>query len=69
VPFLFGSGGGAVLVSAVLSGLALFGVGSAMSYLTGRNALFSGARMLTIGAAAAAITYLVGKALDAGVGF
>lgn len=68
VPFLFGSGGGAIVVSAVLSGVALFGVGAAMSYLTGRNPVFSGARMLLIGAVAAAITYLVGKALDAGVG-
>jgi VIT1/CCC1 family predicted Fe2+/Mn2+ transporter len=68
VPFLFGSGGGAVVLSAALSGIALFGVGAAMSYLTGRNALFSGARMLLLGAAAAAITFLVGTALDAGVG-
>jgi VIT1/CCC1 family predicted Fe2+/Mn2+ transporter len=67
IPFLFGSGGGAVVVSALLSGLALFGVGAAMSFLTGRNALFSGARMLAIGAAAAGITYVVGKLLDVSV--
>jgi len=67
IPFLFGEGGGAVAVSAALSGVALFAVGAAMSFLTGRNALFSGARMLAIGAAAAAITYVVGKALDVSV--
>jgi VIT1/CCC1 family predicted Fe2+/Mn2+ transporter len=68
VPFLIGSGGGAITVSAALSAVALFGVGAAMSYLTGRNALYSGVRMLFIGAAAAAITFLVGTALDAGAG-
>jgi VIT1/CCC1 family predicted Fe2+/Mn2+ transporter len=68
VPFLFGSGGGAVVVSAALSGVALFAVGAAMSYLTGRNPVFSGGRMLLIGAAAAAITFLVGTVLDVSVG-
>ena len=68
IPFLFGSGGGAVVVSAALSGVALFGVGATMTILTGRNAVVSGLRMLAIGAAAAGITYLVGKLLDVGVG-
>jgi VIT1/CCC1 family predicted Fe2+/Mn2+ transporter len=47
----------------------LFGVGAAMSYLTGWNTLLSGVRMLAIGAAAASITYLVGKILGVSVGF
>jgi VIT1/CCC1 family predicted Fe2+/Mn2+ transporter len=67
VPFLVSSGTAAVVASAVLSGLALFGVGAAMSYLTGRPWLYSGLRMLGIGGAAAAITYFVGKALDVSV--
>ena len=68
VPFLLGSGTGAVVSSGVASGVSLFGVGAAMSYLTGRPALLSGARMLAVGSAAAAITYAVGKLLDVGVG-
>jgi VIT1/CCC1 family predicted Fe2+/Mn2+ transporter len=68
IPFLFGSGDGAVVVSAALSGLALFAVGSTMTILTGRNAVVSGARMLGIGGAAAGITYLVGTLLDVTVG-
>jgi VIT1/CCC1 family predicted Fe2+/Mn2+ transporter len=68
VAFLFGSGTGAVAVSAALSGGALFGVGAAMSYLTGRSPVLSGLRMLSIGAAAAAVTYLVGTLLDVSVG-
>jgi VIT1/CCC1 family predicted Fe2+/Mn2+ transporter len=68
VPFLLGSGSAAVALSAGLSAVALFGVGAAMSYLTGRSPLLSGIRMLLIGAAAAAITYLVGTFLNASVG-
>lgn len=63
LPFLFTSSDSAVGVSAVLSGVTLFGVGVAMTVLTGRGALFSGTRMLAIGAVAAAITYGVGKLL------
>jgi len=68
LPFLFGSGGAAVAVSAALSGVSLMGIGTAMTYLTGRSPLLSGLRMLSIGAVAAAITFIVGKAIDAGVG-
>ena len=63
LPFLFTSGDSAVAISAVLSGVTLFGVGAAMTVLTGRGGLFSGARMLAIGAVAAAITYGVGGLL------
>src|SRR3989304_4977132 len=66
LPFLVTSGPAAVVASAVLSGIALFGVGAAMSVLTGRSLLLSGLRMLGVGAAAAALTYPVGKALDGG---
>ena len=67
LPFLVSSGTSAVVASAILSGIALFGVGAAMSYLTGRPWLLSGSRMLAVGAAAAGVTYLVGRALDVGV--
>lgn len=64
LPFLISSGSGAVVASAVLSGVALFAVGSAISYLTGRSWLLSGLRMLLVGGLAAGITFLVGKLLD-----
>jgi VIT1/CCC1 family predicted Fe2+/Mn2+ transporter len=64
LPFLVTSGTAAVVASAILSGIALFGVGAAMSILTGRPAIVSGARMLAIGAAAATVTYVVGTLLD-----
>jgi VIT1/CCC1 family predicted Fe2+/Mn2+ transporter len=61
LPFLFTTGRTAVAVSAVLSAVTLFAVGGAMTILTGRGVLFSGARMLAIGAVAAAVTYGVGS--------
>ena len=61
------AGGAALTVSILLTGLALFGVGAAVSLLTGRSALYSGARQLGIGAAAAAITYLVGSLIGVNV--
>jgi vacuolar iron transporter family protein len=67
LPFLVSSGTPAIVASAILSGIALFGVGAAMSYLTGRPWLLSGSRMLAVGATAAGVTYLVGRALDVGV--
>jgi vacuolar iron transporter family protein len=66
LPFLIGSGNGAALAAIVAGGLTLFVVGSLMSYFTGKNPLRSGTRMLVIGAAAAAITYGVGKAFHLG---
>lgn len=67
LPFLVATGRLSVLVSAALSGVTLFGVGGATSLLTGRGFVVSGARMLAIGAAAAAITYGVGRLLDVAV--
>lgn len=67
VPFLFTFGETAVVVSAGLSGVTLFGVGGAMTILTGRGLVLSGTRMLAIGAVAAAITYGVGTLLGVAI--
>jgi len=67
LPFLFTSGGRAIAVSAALSAVTLFAVGGAMTVLTGRGVLLSGARMLAIGAVAATITYGVGTLLGVAV--
>jgi VIT1/CCC1 family predicted Fe2+/Mn2+ transporter len=61
VPYLFLAGFAAFLVSVVLSAIALFAVGAGVSLVTGRGLLFSGVRMVLIGGAAAAVTYLVGR--------
>lgn len=67
VPYLFGSGGGAFWSSIVASLAALFFVGAGVSLLTGRSLLFSGARQVGIGAAAAAVTYVVGNLIGVSV--
>ncbi|MCL5110754.1 MAG: VIT1/CCC1 transporter family protein [Chloroflexi bacterium] len=67
LPFLFLHGLTAVAVSALLSAFALFGVGAALSLFTGRNPVFSGGRMLLIGAAAAAVTYAIGSLIGVSV--
>lgn len=67
LPYLVGSGPTAFTVSLGLSLVALFGVGAGVSLLTGKGAVFSGVRQLGIGAAAAAVTYLVGSIIGVGV--
>ncbi len=67
VPFLFGGGPTAVVVSIVLSLSAMFAVGVGVSLLTGRSAIFSGFRQVAIGAAAAAVTFAVGRLIGVSV--
>jgi VIT1/CCC1 family predicted Fe2+/Mn2+ transporter len=68
VPFLLVSGTFALVLAALLSAAALFGAGVLISIFTGRNALFSGGRMLAIGALAAAVTHLIGRLVGIGLG-
>ena len=67
IPYLFGGGAVIFFASFGISLVALFGVGAAVSLLTGRSLLFSGFRQLGIGAAAAAVTYAVGAIIGVGV--
>ncbi|MFN0096594.1 MAG: VIT1/CCC1 transporter family protein [Dehalococcoidia bacterium] len=66
-PWAFGGGTSAMVASAGLAGLGLFAAGASITLATGRNAWYSGARMLGLGMAAAAITFGVGKALGTSV--
>lgn len=61
LPFLLATGRTALVLSAVLSAVALLLVGAGLSLLTGRKPLRSGLRMLAIGATAAAVTFAVGS--------
>ena len=62
-PYLL-AGGNASFVSAIAAtGISLFAVGATLSLFTGRGMLYSGARMLAIGAAAGGFTYLTGRLL------
>ncbi len=68
LPFLFGMGPAVIAVSAVLSGLALFALGAAITLFTGRSWLFSGARQAVLGLAAAAVTFAIGSAIGSVAG-
>ena len=68
LPFLLASEAVAFPASIGLAAAALFGVGAALSFFTGRNALMSGLRMLAIGAAAGAATYGIGALVGVTVG-
>lgn len=68
IPFLLGSGTGAILLSAVLSAVALFALGAAITVMTGKHALQSGLRQVGFGLAAAAVTFGIGTLLGTAVG-
>lgn len=73
IPFLFAPKNdpiaiGYVIASATLALVALFGVGAALSLFTGRSALWSGFRQAGLGAVAAALTYVLGRAIGVSTG-
>jgi len=68
LPFLFTGAGRALPVAIGLTAVALFAVGATLSLFTGRNAWLGGLRMLGIGSAAGAGTYIIGKALGVTLG-
>jgi VIT1/CCC1 family predicted Fe2+/Mn2+ transporter len=67
LPFLFGAGRSAFFISIAAAATALFAVGATLSFFTGKGALSSGLRMLTIGAAAGGATYLIGSLIGVSV--
>lgn len=66
LPYLLGAT--SLWPSLVVSFMALFGVGVLVSRVTVRSWIFSGTRQLVLGGVAAAITYLVGSLVGAGLG-
>ncbi|HWP56886.1 MAG TPA: VIT1/CCC1 family protein [Candidatus Acidoferrales bacterium] len=66
-PYVVTSGKAAFASSAVLSCLALFGVGALLSIFTAKGPLKSGLRMLVIGVLAAAVTFVVGRLVGVSV--
>lgn len=63
IPYLFSGGLTALLASACIAALAAFTLGASISLLTGRSAIGSGLRSVLIGALAATVTFLIGKAI------
>jgi VIT1/CCC1 family predicted Fe2+/Mn2+ transporter len=66
-PFLFLSGWLAIAASVLASVAGLFAMGTATTLFTGRSVLFSGTRQVLVGAAAAALTYVLGGLLGGSV--
>ncbi|MBI1886321.1 MAG: VIT1/CCC1 transporter family protein [Chloroflexi bacterium] len=70
IPYFFGASASApfVIASGGLSAVALFAVGASLSLFTGRSALASGLRQLALGAAAAALTFGLGRLIGVSTG-
>ena len=68
IPYLFFAGNTAILISASASAIGLFGIGAASTLFTGRTVLYSGARQVLFGLAAALVTFLVGRFLGVSLG-
>jgi vacuolar iron transporter family protein len=68
LPFLFTSGTAAILAAAAVVGVALFATGATVGVLTGGPLLGRGLRQLGIGAAAALVTYGLGRILGTTIG-
>lgn len=67
LPYFFVGGTTAIFVSALLSVLALFGIGAAITIVTGTSWIRSGLRQVAVGVAAAALTFGVGRLLGTAV--
>ena len=68
LPFFFGATTTLVMISLLLSAVALFTVGAVLSLFTGRGVMFSGGRQLAIGAAAALVTFGLGRLIGVSTG-
>jgi vacuolar iron transporter family protein len=58
----------ALATTIVLTSIALFGIGMALSLFTGRDALRGAIRMVAIGGGAGLVSYFLGKALGVAIG-
>ncbi len=67
-PYLFNAGTNALGWAIGLAAVGLFSVGTILSLFTGRNAVYSGVRMLALGAFAGGITFAIGRVLGVAVG-
>lgn len=69
IPFFFGSADTIIIViSASISVVATFAVGAGVSLLTGRSMLYSGGRQVALAAAAATITFVIGRIIGVSTG-
>jgi VIT1/CCC1 family predicted Fe2+/Mn2+ transporter len=67
-PYALSPGGNALALAIGVTAIALFAVGSLLSLFTGRNAAYSGLRMLALGSLAGAVTFLIGRLAGVSLG-
>jgi VIT1/CCC1 family predicted Fe2+/Mn2+ transporter len=67
IPFTFLHGTASIVASAAASTVGLFLIGAAITLFTGRNALWSGTRMVFFGLSAAAITFTIGRLIGVSI--
>jgi VIT1/CCC1 family predicted Fe2+/Mn2+ transporter len=67
-PYLLGYGPTSLGWTIGLTAAALFTVGATLSLFTGRHAVYSGARMLALGALAGGVTFAIGRLLGVATG-
>lgn len=60
IPWFVAAGLAATIATVLMAGLGLFFAGAATSFFTRRGVLYAGGRMLVLGLAAAALTFLIG---------
>ena len=68
IPFFFTSGMTAVYASLAISGLGLFGIGAAITLMTGRSVWYSGMRQVIFGLVAAGLTFGIGRLIGVSLG-
>ncbi|PKP10335.1 MAG: rubrerythrin family protein [Bacteroidetes bacterium HGW-Bacteroidetes-3] len=66
-PFFFAKGFNAVIFSAIASTFGLFGIGAAITLITGKSFVKSGFRQVLFGLAAAAITFGIGHLIGVSI--
>jgi VIT1/CCC1 family predicted Fe2+/Mn2+ transporter len=68
MPFFLAAGAKALPIAIAITAVSLFSVGALLSLFTGRNSLYSGARMLLLGAIAGGVTYTIGRLAGVALG-
>jgi VIT1/CCC1 family predicted Fe2+/Mn2+ transporter len=68
LPYLFATGTTAVIASLVVSSVALFGIGAAITLFTGRSVWRTGGRQTVLGLGAAGLTFGLGHLLGTALG-
>ncbi|MGD0983122.1 MAG: demethoxyubiquinone hydroxylase family protein [Acidimicrobiales bacterium] len=68
VPYFITGGNTALLASICCAAVGLFTIGTLVTLLTGRNAIFSGTRQLCFGLLAAGVTFGLGRLIGTAVG-